>query len=1028
MSHYIFEAALREMSDVTLEGPAGLTVQQLLDAPDLIQNTVTIGATSHSTPTPSHHHHHHLSSPSPATTTISMSGGEGVTLDEEDVFQCGRCKRQFSSLDLFMLHKRDHCSGKNRGICTLQIPPGTGADDAGDQGGGYEGEETSLTSQIHVEVQPQQQVPVSGRYGGDSLPSPGTINQHIIVNEAELLPFTIETTQVLPLPGLQTSSFLPVSTTSKTLSSSSCSSSSVSPLLTTTASTVTTALDVGSNLSSPQTLGTIVCEGEIEGEEGTGGVGSREESGEEGRDDVACYNHEFFHAGMAKAAPSKTDPIKLKPKHRCPFCAKEFSKNFDLQQHIRSHTGEKPFQCIVCGRAFTQKSNVKKHMATHRVWPSGSLTSTLPKDPIRRKLTMATPASPVDMVTQMVPIDEGGDNVGTGADSTGSGELREAVYVDDSYVCQFCGEKLKSYVELRTHMKCHAHQKVYKCIQKNCIQKNCEVAFEDLDSFLDHIKGHNQDMQYRCHTCARVFTSLNDLGCHQYEHSVYPHPKKTVGPSYFRCTQCMNKYASAEALDHHLRTSSHHYPCKQCGKVFSSERLLRRHLHVHGTVNLFTCHQCSKQFKSEYSLKLHQLIHTGEKPFECDVCKTAFNRRDKLKRHMLIHDPKKFTCPYRNMGCLREFSRQDKLRLHTLTHAGGRGKRGRGRGTGRNRTTNSTSTSSSSRTDRHQIKTENNPVPDVRCSDCLMSVKPGEEDEHKCLVIKSEVEVDDDIWEDDRTVSGIGGGHITNAVRPAAGRRTRDTSTLSTGRRAGTTTSKRKRGCAGGGIIQSSTNSNIRQNCQEVEQGETNKQTIQTQQETTVEDDVLGVSAPVEGLVETEGDADTQNVEILIIPVSLQVISSGHGDGDEEATLHSEILDGGPSITLDAAAPSLLMGNSAVVPLDTLQPGTIIKTSPDLQVIYSDTPSATTASVLDTSPQDLQAIYSDTVTTTPVVTPAAGGSTGSCSVHLLDGGNTPLGTPPSEHIHSSPLTHDSTLDDTLTPSHLTHLTILPPHT
>lgn len=38
--------------------------------------------------------------------------------------------------------------------------------------------------------------------------------------------------------------------------------------------------------------------------------------------------------------------------------------------------------------------------------------------------------------------------------------VKEEVLVDDSYVCQFCGLSLNSYVELRTHMKLHAHQKV----------------------------------------------------------------------------------------------------------------------------------------------------------------------------------------------------------------------------------------------------------------------------------------------------------------------------------------------------------------------------------------------------------------------------------------------------------------------------------------------------------------------------------------------------------------------------------------
>lgn len=72
------------------------------------------------------------------------------------------------------------------------------------------------------------------------------------------------------------------------------------------------------------------------------------------------------------------------------FCNKTFSKNFDLRQHIRSHTGEKPFQCIVCGRAFAQKSNVKKHMITHKFWPKDALCNTLPKEPIKKVVSVAS--------------------------------------------------------------------------------------------------------------------------------------------------------------------------------------------------------------------------------------------------------------------------------------------------------------------------------------------------------------------------------------------------------------------------------------------------------------------------------------------------------------------------------------------------------------------------------------------------------------------------------------------------------------
>ena len=71
---------------------------------------------------------------------------------------------------------------------------------------------------------------------------------------------------------------------------------------------------------------------------------------------------------------------------------------------------------------------------------------------------------------------------------------------------------------------------VYKCIQKNC-----ELSFPDQDSFLEHIHTHNedQDLQYRCHFCSKVFNALDKLSHHQHEqHSTFPQAKKTVGPRY----------------------------------------------------------------------------------------------------------------------------------------------------------------------------------------------------------------------------------------------------------------------------------------------------------------------------------------------------------------------------------------------------------------------------------------------------------------------------------------------------------------
>ena len=55
----------------------------------------------------------------------------------------------------------------------------------------------------------------------------------------------------------------------------------------------------------------------------------------------------------------------------CAFCMRRFWSAEDLRRHMRTHSGERPFECEQCGRRFTLKHSMLRHKRKHDAAKSG---------------------------------------------------------------------------------------------------------------------------------------------------------------------------------------------------------------------------------------------------------------------------------------------------------------------------------------------------------------------------------------------------------------------------------------------------------------------------------------------------------------------------------------------------------------------------------------------------------------------------------------------------------------------------------